>query len=77
MTIEELKTVTLEGVHNVAKFAYENLKKENETYGELKERAFKLCVELGKESENDRISREMAERLSNMINEEADNIKLQ
>lgn len=77
MTIEELKTMTLEGVHEVVKHVYADLKKESKTYGELKERAYKFCKELGQESRNDRLAREMAERLASMINEEVEGVKLQ
>lgn len=75
MTLEELKKETLEAVEIRARYVYGELKKESRTYSEMREKAYEFCQELEKEGYA-RISREMAERIGNILNEEVGNIEI-
>lgn len=75
MTLEELKKETLEAVEIRARHVYEEIKRESWTYSEVGEKAYEFCQELEKEG-YDRISREMAERIGDMLNEEVGNIEI-
>ena len=75
MTLEELGKETLEAVEIGARYVYGELKKESRTYSEMREKAYEFCQELEKEGYA-RISREMAERIGDMLSEEVGDIKV-
>ena len=75
MTLEALKKETLEAVETRARYVYGELKKESRTYSEMREKAYKFCQELEEEGYA-RISREMADRIGDMLNEEVGNIEV-
>lgn len=75
MTLEELKKETLEAVEIRARYVYEEIKGESRTCSEVREKAYEFCQELEKEGYA-RISREMAERIGDMLDEEVGNIEV-
>lgn len=75
MTLEELRKETLEAVEIQVRYVYEELKKESRTYSEMREKAYEFCKGMGEEGYT-RISKEMAERIGDMLNEEVGNIKV-
>lgn len=75
MTLEELRKEILEAVEIRARYVYGELKKESRTYNEVLEKTRELCDGLEEEG-NIRISREMAERIKGMLNEEVGNIEV-